>query len=199
VRTGYPYDEWVSVTQLSDLDDGSAVSLRVPAWARGSAVLSDGLDRIAASGETVVITGPRPAGSPFVLHLPMPPRVTQPDPHIDAIRGQLAIERGPFVLAVEDVDLPDGVTVNDIAIDPAGIRPAEGGGAAASVLLTEVAGAAETLPYGDEFPVDQVPLADPSVVTFRPYYQWANRGPSTMRVWTPALADDQAPPRSNDG
>ncbi|WP_372490719.1 hypothetical protein [Rathayibacter rubneri] len=22
---------------------------------------------------------------------------------------------------------------------------------------------------------------------FRPYYTWANRGPSTMRIWTPAL------------
>jgi DUF1680 family protein len=151
------------------------------------------------SDETVVINGPRPAGSPFMLQLPMPPRVTQPHPRIDAIRGQVAIERGPFVLAVEDVDLPDGVTVNDITIDPADIRPAEGGGAAASMLLTEASAAEGTIPYADEFAVSRTPLADPSVVTFRPYYQWANRGPSTMRVWTPALADDQAPPRSTDG
>jgi DUF1680 family protein len=191
VRTGYPYEQSVSLTLLDDLDDESSISLRVPAWARGSAVLSDGLDRVTANGETVVITGPRPAGSPYVLHLPMPPRVTRPDPRIDAVRGQVAIERGPFVLAVEDVDLPDGVTVNDIVIDPTDIRPVEGGGAAAPMLLSHVADSEETLPYGEEFPVERTPVDDPSVATFRPYFQWANRGPSTMRVWTPALAEDQ--------
>ena len=197
VRTGYPYEQSVSVTLLDDLDAQSSVSLRVPAWARGSAVLSDGLDRAGATGETITISGPRPAGSAFILQLPMPPRVTQPDPRIDAVRGQVAIERGPFVLTVEDVDLPDGITVNDIAIDPAVVRPAEGGGAAVSAVLTEVAGAENTLPYGAALPVDQTRLGDPSVVTFRPYYQWANRGPSTMRVWTPTL-DDHTPPRTNE-
>lgn len=196
VRTGYPYEESVTVTLLSDLDDRSAVSLRVPAWARASAVLSDGLDDVVASGETVVINGPRTAGTPFMLQLPMPPRVTQPDPRIDAVRGQVAIERGPFVLAVEDVDLPDGITVNDIAIDPADIRAAEGGGVAAAMQLTEV-GTEDTLPYGADFAVRRTPLRDQPVVTFRPYFEWANRGPSTMRVWTPALTG--SPQVSNDG
>jgi DUF1680 family protein len=113
----------------------------------------------------------------------MPPRVTRPHPRIDAVRGQVAIERGPFVLAVEDVDLPDGVTVNDIAIDPEDIRPAHGGGATAS--------------YDEEFATDPKPLDEPSVVTFRPYFQWANRGPATMRVWTPALNHDQEPRLNN--
>ncbi len=198
VRTGYPYDQTVSVTLLDDLDADSSISLRVPAWAQGAAELSDGLDRVTASHATVVISGPRPAGSPFVLQLPMPPRVTRPDPRIDAVRGQVAIERGPFVLAVEDVDLPAGVTVNDITIDPTRVVPAERGGAVVAVELSRVAGDEHTLPYDAEFAVDHTPLDDPSVVTYRPYHQWANRGPSTMRVWTPVLADHDAPARSND-
>jgi DUF1680 family protein len=197
VRTGYPYEQSVSLTLLDDLDDASSISLRVPEWARGTAVLSDGLERTAASGETVVIHGPRPAASPFVLQLPMPPRVTHPHPRVDAVRGQVALERGPFVLAIEDVDLPDGITVNDIAIDPSHVVPAEGGGAAASVLLTEVTAGEDAVPYGDGLPVASAPLGDPPVATFRPYFQWANRGPSTMRVWTPALADTHAPPVPN--
>ncbi|KRC66420.1 hypothetical protein ASE12_17605 [Aeromicrobium sp. Root236] len=197
VRTGYPYEPSVSVTLLRDLDAETSVTLRVPSWARGNAVLSDGLDRVAVTGDTVVIKGPRPAGSPYVLQLPMPPRVTHPDPRIDAIRGQVALERGPFVLAVEDVDLPGGVTVNDIEIDPAGVVPAEGGGATVPVQLSRVAVDDGELPYGDRLAVDRAPLDDPSVVTFRPYHQWANRGPSTMRVWTPVL-DHDAPAGSND-
>jgi DUF1680 family protein len=190
VRTGYPYDESVTVTLLGDLDSQSAVSLRVPAWGRGTAVLSDGLDDVEASGDTVVIKGPRSAGTPFMLRLPMPPRVTQPHPRIDAVRGQVAIERGPFVLAVEDLDLPEGVTVNDIAIDPTAVRPVDGGGAEASIVLTRATGTEETLPYGEEFAMSRTPLDGPSVATFRPYFQWANRGPATMRVWTPAVAED---------
>jgi DUF1680 family protein len=198
VRTGYPYEQSVSLTLLDDLDAGSSIVLRVPAWARGAAELSDGLERVVATDETVVISGPRPAGSPYVLQLPMPPRVTRPDPRIDAVRGQVAIERGPFVLAVEDVDLPTGVTVNDIAIDPSHVAPAEGGGATVPVQLSRVDRDEHTLPYDEEFAVERSRLDEPSVVTFRPYHQWANRGPSTMRVWTPALADHDAPARSND-
>ncbi len=198
VRTGYPYEQSVSLTLLDDLDADSSIVLRVPAWARGTAELSDGLDRVVATDETVVISGPRPAGSPYVLQLPMPPRVTRPDPRIDAVRGQVAIERGPFVLAVEDVDLPTGVTVNDIAIDPSHVTPAEGGGATVPVQLSQIDRDEHTLPYDEEFAVERSRLDDPSVVTFRPYHQWANRGPSTMRVWTPALADHDAPARSND-
>jgi DUF1680 family protein len=183
VRTGYPYDESVTVTLLADLDDRSAISLRVPAWARGAAVLSDGIDRVVVSDDTVVISGPRGTGSQFELRLPMPPRVTRPHARIDAVRGQVAIERGPFVLAVEDVDLPDGITVNDIAIDPADVRPADGREALAS--------------YREELAISGTPLDEPSLVTFRPYFQWANRGPTTMRVWTPTLADDQEPRLNN--
>jgi len=186
VRTGYPNDESVSVTLLRDLDSGVAVSLRVPAWARGHAVLYDGSEHVTANDETVVVHGPRPAGTRVTLTLPMAPRVTRPHPRIDAVRGQVAIERGPFVLAVEDVDLPDGVTVNDIAIDPDHVRPF-GDGAQVPVLLTEVADVGGALPYADEVPVSETPSPGRPVATFRPYYQWANRGPSTMRVWTPTL------------
>lgn len=186
VRTGYPNDESVSVTLLRDLDSGVAISLRVPAWARGHAVLHDGSEHVTANDETVVVHGPRPAGTRFTLTLPMAPRITRPHPRIDAIRGQVAIERGPFVLAVEDVDLPDGVTVNDIAIDPDHVRPFEDG-AQVPVLLSEVADVGGTVPYTDEVSVTETPLPGRPVATFRPYYQWANRGPSTMRVWTPTL------------
>jgi hypothetical protein len=55
------------------------------------------------------------------------------------------------------------------------------------VLLTEVADVGGALPYADEVPVSETPSPGRPVATFRPYYQWANRGPSTMRVWTPTL------------
>ena len=38
----------------------------------------------------------------------MPPRLTVPDPRIDAVRGCVAIERGPLVYCIETADLPAG-------------------------------------------------------------------------------------------
>ena len=39
------------------------------------------------------------------LSLDMPARITAPDPRIDAVRGTVAIERGPLVYALEEADL----------------------------------------------------------------------------------------------
>ena len=57
------------------------------------------------------------------LHLPMAPRFTAADPRIDAVRGCLAVERGPEVLCLESVDLAaatDGriTDVGDVRLDP---------------------------------------------------------------------------------
>ena len=64
------------------------------------------------------------AGDVVELHLPVAPRFTAADPRIDAVRGCLAVERGPEVLCLESVDLAaaSGGRVDDIAavrLDPA--------------------------------------------------------------------------------
>ena len=45
-------------------------------------------------------------------------RLTEPDPRIDAIRGCLALERGPLVYCLETVDLPPGTELEDLRLDP---------------------------------------------------------------------------------
>jgi hypothetical protein len=52
------------------------------------------------------------------LELPMSPRWSKPDARIDAIRGSVAVERGPLVMCVESVDLPEGRGVEEIRLDP---------------------------------------------------------------------------------
>lgn len=187
VRTNYPTQETVSLVLLSPLDEQTAVTLRVPAWARGHAVLSHGSTSVTLTTDRATISGPQPAGHEVALTLPMPPRVTRPHPRIDAVRGQVALERGPLVLAVEDVDLPGDLTVNDIAIDTTRVV-AGGDGADVALVLTSVPDADSQFPYRDEFAVPSRPRPSP-VARFRPYYQWANRGPSTMRIWTPEAVE----------
>ena len=56
------------------------------------------------------------AGDRITLDMAMPPRATVPDPRIDAVRGTIALERGPLVYAIEDADLPEGTSVESLEV-----------------------------------------------------------------------------------
>ena len=56
------------------------------------------------SGGYVRLTEAFQPGDVVELALPMEPRFTVADPRIDAVRGCVAVERGPEVLCLESVD-----------------------------------------------------------------------------------------------
>ncbi|MFG2045131.1 hypothetical protein [Dactylosporangium sp. NPDC048998] len=117
-----------------------------------------------------------------MLRLPVRSRWVFPDPRIDAIRGCVAAERGPLVLCAESVDLP-GRSLDDLRVDPsAEPDDTDNGTSARGVLRAYRDGA---LAYHREEPTPSA--GEPVSITLVPYYQWARRGPSTMRVWLPQL------------
>ena len=128
----------------------------------------------------------------MVLDLPMRPRLTAPDPRIDAVRGSVAIERGPVVYCVETADLPAGVELEDIALDPAAAGLDELGrdDLAAGVMGLTVDAihrpAAEPgWPYRLGATVADGHGGGPVGVGAIPYFAWANRDVEAMRVWLP--------------
>lgn len=171
VETGYPFDGEVRV-QVVSAAEPFALDLRIPAWADGATVdgvgVAPGVFRVAEVTE----------GDTVTLFLPVGPRITRPDSRIDAVRGTVAVERGPLVLCAESVDLPDDLSVTEIEVDASAVH-ADGAGA---VIHGRTLGhPAEPWPYGHPVAVPDVGLAIPLV----PYYSWGNRGPATMRVWLP--------------
>lgn len=179
VETDYPASPTITV-RVADATDGPfTLSLRVPVWARGSARLTvDGADAD-ASGERLDVRVR--TGSVIVLELPMPVRVTRPDPRIDAVRGQVAIERGPLVLALEGVDLPEGVPLDGVSVDLA--SPVVDTRAGTRARVRRIAPASSGWPYATAEPTER---GEAFEVPLLPYARWGNRGPSTMRVWIPA-------------
>ena len=106
------------------------------------------------------------------------PPGTWPDPRIDAVRGQVAVERGPVVLCLESTDL--GHDVEGWHVDPAaGLTDL---GDAVQVTVAQVASAPGDWPYGATAPAES---PERRVVALRPYHSWGNRGAATMRVWLP--------------
>ena len=111
VETGYPWSGSVTVEVVACGDAEWTLSLRVPAWARGAVV--DGQPVAPGYAE---LTRRWRAGDRVVLELDVSPRLTAPNPRIDAVRGCVALERGPVVYCFETDDLPAGADLADIAL-----------------------------------------------------------------------------------
>jgi DUF1680 family protein len=131
----------------------------------------------------------------------MEPRLTEADPRVDAARGCMAIERGPLVYCLEEVDHPGG-GLDDIVLDttrPLVVkhRPDLLGGIT-TVLASGYRRRIEDRgwwPYAsrttegdtaaDRATAGHAAAGDPVELVAIPYYAWANRSDGAMRVWLP--------------
>ncbi len=185
VATRYPDDGVVHVEVVEAPGREVALRLRVPSWAHGATLVGpDGVERLVSPGWAEARAAFLP-GDVVVLHLPVGPRLTWPDPRIDAVRGCVAVERGPLVLCLESVDLPAGVTVDDVRVDPGAPPGAQDDGAVVKGSVVARSGDRAALPYPSAPPVPARRVEVDFVLV--PYHRWAERGPSTMRVFLPTL------------
>lgn len=180
VDTEYPAIGLIRVRIDETPEAAWTLSLRVPAWADGATATVNG-ESVPVSGERLDVARTFVAGDVVELLLPMAPRWTRPDHRIDDLRGTVAVERGPLVLCAESVDLPEGTDLLDLEVDPS--RAPEEAGDGATVLLTTRGEGDGTWPYAPE--PDGEPAGAPASARLIPYHRWAERGPSTMRVWLP--------------
>jgi len=188
VTTGYPHDGEVRVRiDGAAADRPWSLSLRVPGWAtQGASIEIGGHARSVGPG---VVTERRlwQPGDEVVLRLPMEPRFTYPDPRIDAVRGCVAVERGPLVMALESVDVPAAASVNELRVDAT--RPPRVVDGRVVVRCRRLSAHDQDWPYSARTDERQEPRPDQAVelgdVPLVAYHAWANRGPSTMRVWLP--------------
>ncbi len=192
VETDYPATGRVRV-RVVEAPERWALTLRVPAWSgSGLLVVDDGPARHVPAG-TVAVPDLR-SGSVVTLDLDVAPRFLVPDDRIDAVRGCVAVQRGPEVLCVESVDLPGGRDVADLRVDVAVAPREEDGHVVVRGLLVDPApGPWPYAPLHGGAPGRTASVragvapAEPVDVRLVPYHDWAGRGPSTMRVWLPTV------------
>ncbi|MEV0154286.1 beta-L-arabinofuranosidase domain-containing protein [Micromonospora sp. NPDC050686] len=193
VQTDYPRRGSVRLTPTRDAADPWTLSVRVPHWADGARlVVTRAAGEVSTTHAAPGWASVRHAfrtGDVVELVLPMRPRLTHPDPRIDAVRGCVAVERGPEVYCLESVDL-DAVShgavtdVADVRIDDT--APVEDhDGRPLACLVVTAAGPPDDLawPYAERS-LEPAPSTSFDVPLI-PYHDWAERGPSTMRVWLP--------------
>lgn len=186
VETEYPDNGAVTVRVRETDGQPWSLSLRVPAWSAGAAVEYDGRRHQADPGYVTVTRTWRP-GDELRLLLEVRSRLTPADPRIDAVRGCVAVERGPLVYCLESVDHP-GLELDTVHVQTTKpLRDEVAADGPAHHVVVAAGSAAKVVdglwPYGQR---EDSSSDEPRELTFVPYHRWASRGPAAMRVWVPA-------------
>lgn len=193
VETGYPYDGAVTVRVEETPEQAWTLSLRVPDWCRGATLEVAGEEHEAARDDLGYVRLERvwTAGDVVRLVLPMPVRLTVPHPAVDAVRGSAAIERGPLTYCLESHDQEEGVALDAVELVADGeLRASRREDLLGGTIVVEAAGRVRDDSGWESSgwaTLGEEPRPSTRAVTLKaiPYYLWANRGPSAMRVWIP--------------
>ena len=168
-----------------------SLSLRLPGWSRGHALSLNGADITPGLDNYgyLAMTRRWQAGDVLSLRLPLDPQFIMPHPRIDALRGCVALHRGPLLYCLESHDQPDGAELLDVQVlteEPLTVTavPLLGG-----IHTITVPGRVLTSDWSEMLyrPLAKQPASESRVVSLTavPYYAWANRGMRSMRVWMP--------------
>ena len=181
VTTDYPWSGAVYLRVLDAPPEARGLALRVPAWSGRTRVsVNNDPERAGISPGYHVLHRPWRKGDVVTVHLDLTPRWTCPDRRVDAIRGCVAIERGPLVYCFEQADQLDGARLDDLVVKPGGVlgeRPVTLDGIGQTIEITaegQLLDGAER--SGSGRPVTAIAI---------PYFQWDNRDGRPMRVWMP--------------
>lgn len=191
--TNYPWTGDIKLTVDPERASDFTLYVRWPAWAASADVQVNGQPLTPSNPghpSFIPISRNWKAGDTVLISLPMQPTPMVSNPRVADTYGHLAMQRGPLVYALEQID-QNGVSLGDIFVRPTGTSTAEprkdllGG-----VTVLKVAGNAAEKSLGEE-PLYQ-PLAvavnrpkRPLTLTFIPYYAMGNREPTPMEVWVP--------------
>lgn len=190
METGYPWNGRIKVRVESQARNRWRLALRIPSWCEGSSARIGDEVFTSEAGRYLNIDRVWQAGDEVDLNLPLTARLTEPHPHIEAVRACLAIERGPLVYCLEAVDQEPNINLADVRIDPtiplqANWRSELLGG------ITTIEAQGTVIDMSDWqrlYRRSPSPSSGHSTtLTAVPYYAWANRGAGPMRVWIPTL------------
>jgi uncharacterized protein len=197
VETDYPWAGTVAIAVDQAPEGPWTLALRVPAWSTATTVSVNGEQFAATPGDDgyVLLHRAWKVGDSVRLELDMTPRLVFPHRRIDAVRGTVAVERGPLVYCFEQVDQPERIDVEDLALRP--------GDALRATDVPDLAGVGRTVVVEadaytvsqprDGFPYSTTPAEEqttvqPTRATAIPYFQWDNRDGRAMRVFLPVTS-----------
>jgi hypothetical protein len=200
-ENNYPWDGDLKFTLSLKSPDAFNLLIRIPGWAQNEVLPSDLYHFASATTNKVAIKiNGQPVeynmqkgyavlnrkwkkGDVVEVNLPMETRLVKATDKLKVDEGKVAVERGPLVYCAEGTD-NNGKAAN-ILLTSAQFEPA---------YKPDLLNGVEILKT--DVPVLQVSSDGTAVTTGKepivliPYYAWANRGESEMRIWFPQRVQD---------
>lgn len=177
-ETGYPFDGRVKLTVTHDAPYAISLAIRMPEGSplgpSADGYIHQRFDRGTTESEFII---------------PLPVRRVVADPRVKQAIGRVAIMRGPLVYAAESID-NDGTVAGIILPPDAELEERLSADGTPEVIVH----ALRVMPRSDDGEMSrdllyrEAPGVAPVEVVMRPYFMWANRGPSEMTVWLPETA-----------
>ena len=186
----YPWDGEIEISIDPGKPTEFGLNLRIPGWCRWATLRVNGeelaVPPILRSGYARIFRKWH-RGDVVTLSLDMPVERVEAHPNVSQNAGCVALQRGPIVYCLEQVDNP--VPLHRIVLP----RDAELSAVFDRTLLNGVVkleGEALLVEdsdwYGDLYRF-QPAKHKPYSITAVPYYAWDNRAPGEMRVWIRSL------------
>ena len=194
--TNYPWEGNVDISVTPAKASEFTVFLRIPGWSDGAQVAVNGKPVPGATpGQYLAVRRRWAAGDSVSIKLAMTPQVIEANPRVVDDFGRAAVQRGPLVYCMEQLDQPDGVSLFDVWLDTRQGAPKFStefqkdllGGV---VVIKHLGAVNEKSSAGSGLYERLATAASPARATelrFIPYYAWANRAATPMQVWTPLL------------
>ncbi len=183
-ETDYPWNGTIHLSIKAEHPEEFTIKLRVPGWCqRYSLEVNGQVFEAQAEKGYLAITRCWKTGDKISLNLEMPAQRVYPHPNVSANQGRVALQKGPLVYCLEEVDhlvsletifLPRNAKINEVEENIFG-----------GVVMLQA----------EAFQIDQqgfseggaYQFAPPSLkpITLKavPYYTWGNRTNGDMCVW----------------
>jgi DUF1680 family protein len=196
-KTNYPWDGATEITVIPAKPTEFTFYIRIPGWSDGTQVNINGNPVSGATpGQYLALRRSWSSGDVINVKFNMSPQVLEANARVVDDYGRVAVQRGPLIYCLEQLDQPEGVPLYDISLDlrqksSSQFREEFQSDLLGGIVVVKHLGAANEKsssgsklyhPYtANRAQARQVELK------FIPYYAWANRASTPMQVWTPIL------------
>jgi uncharacterized protein len=196
-KTSYPWKDAVEITVTPKTPAEFTFYLRIPGWSDHTQVtVNDQAVSGVTPGQYLALRRRWSPGEVIRVKFDLATHLMEANPRVVDDYGRVAVERGPLVYCLEQLDQPDGVVLADVRL---GGNP-KSSSAFQEEFRDDLLGGVVVLKCMGGVYDKSTPRAGlyfryrpessgtrSTTLTFIPYYAWANRAATPMQVWTPVV------------
>lgn len=164
-ETDYPWDGSVKLTISMSQPLEKEIRLRIPNWCKTYDLSINGKRINVSEKKGYAVIKDWKSQDVIALDMDMPVEIVAADPHVKENFGKRAIQRGPLVYCMEEIDNPE--YFDQIQLSPSTTFQ--------TAFVSDILNGIKTIKTNGRA----------QSATFIPYYAWDNRKAGKMRVWIP--------------